>query len=202
MKSIVYATSAVALASGSALATVTATLTDQASVEATLVAPIVEDFNDETPGNLDQTLPAAFNGFTVTANGASGFASDFSIGDDGGGNLFLNAFAETGLIESFTFTFDAPIDTFAAQFTSPASADGIVLTFSTGEVIDVASIAGVDGFGTNYISFVNDTLFTSVTLSSTFEAVQIDNVVTGVIPAPGAVGLLGMAGLAAVRRRR
>lgn len=194
------ASGAVALAAGAASAAVTASLTDQASVEASLASFTVEDFESAAVGNLNQAVPAVFNGFTVTANGTSGFASDFSIGDLD--TQTLNLFAEDVNIPSFEFTFDSPVDTFAASLFSPQSADGLVFTFSTGDVVTTQSIGGLNGTGANYVSFVSDTPFTSLTISSTFEAVRIDNVVAGLIPAPGAAGLLGFAALASARRRR
>lgn len=194
----------IVLAAGGVSAAVTGTVTDQGTVEASLGSFTVEDFEDETLGNIDQFAGAAFSGFSVSVVNPIGTTGDFAIGGFDGGQA-LNIFPDVGATfpDAFTFTFDSPVDTFAATFNSPQSADGLTFSFDNGDFIDTQSVVGLDGLGLNYVSFVSDTLFTSVTIGTTgLEAVTIDNVVAGVIPAPGAAGVLGLAGLVVVRRRR
>jgi len=202
---VVVAVCGGALAATSASAAVTASVTDQASVQATLVGGgIVEDFD----GFAEQDFPTpgtqAFNGFTVSADQASGFAGDFAIGADGQLELFLDPGG--GNIQTFTFVFDNPVDTFGAQFgaANATPGSGLFFDFDNGESFELSSDTAAGYTGGEYVSLVSSSTFSSFTVTSNagIDFFTLDNVVTGVVPSPGSAALLGMAGLAATRRRR
>jgi len=200
---VVVAVCGAALAATSASAAVTASVTDQASVQATLVGGgVVEDFD----GFAEQDFPAPstqdFNGFTVSADQGSAFAGDFAIGADGDLELFL----DDGNIQTFTFVFDNPVDTFGTQFglANATPGSGLFFDFDNGESIELSSDTAAGYTGDEYVSLVSSSTFTSfsVTSNAGIDFFTLDNVVTGVVPSPGSAALLGMAGLAATRRRR
>ena len=105
-----------------------------------------------------------------------------------------------------TITFDSPQNAIFLDFTDLLGLDNApnpraILSTNAGDAITV-----LDGQGTDPLlsaGFVSLTGFTEVTFRSTAgDSFGIDNVAFGVIPAPGAAGLLALAGLAATRRRR
>lgn len=191
-----------ALIATSASAGLTASVTDQASVQSGLAGGgVVEDFEGFATQDFPTPSTQAFNGFTASADQASGFAGDFAIGD----GQVLELFADDGNVQSFTFDFDSSINTFGVQFgaANPAPGSGLFFELDNGESIDLNSNTAAGYTGNEYVALVSTSTFTSFTVSSNagLDFFTLDNVVTGV-PSPGSVAVIGMAGLAAARRRR
>jgi len=184
------------------------TLTDQATVEASLGSFLVEDFQDEAVGPLDQFFVSFFNGFSTAANGTSTFDSDYEIDEEfaGSTDLELDLFLDGtgGFIQSVTIDFGRTIDTFAAEFKS-IDPEGISFAFDNGDVVLVEPFGALPSNGSGYLSFFSAGGFSEVTISvadGITDGFDIDNVVTGNVPSPGAGALLAFAGVAAARRRR
>ena len=181
-------------------AAITGSLSDAASLQGSLIGAQLEDFNQP---DVDFNPPATadFNGFSVSTADSSSFANDFAIVDNE-----LSLFIDDGNIQSFTFDFDGPIDTFGAAFAfaNPVPGLGLIFSFNNGEVFELNSdtVAGYDG--NLYVALSSSTAFTSFTITSAngIDGFDIDDVVTGLVPSPGAASLLALAGLAAARRRR
>jgi hypothetical protein len=212
MQKIILSVTAIAAAAGTASAQITV-FNDRASWEAALggAVPVVEDFNAVTPFVFSdgQTLDTDILQVTRdgSANGGDGelAISDGSTFGDIDGTNFLDG--ETGAAphERVDFGFSGQaVFAFGADFSSPFSGDGIAL-----EVGDqLFNLDSISGFDTGFFGIVSasDT-YTSISIVGTpadisfQELWQADNV-SYAVPAPGAAGLLGLAGLAATRRRR
>ena len=186
--------------------------TDRASWEAAIGgAPItVEDFNSTAPQPIADGATLDTGLLQVTRDGsANGADGDLAITAGGGfgdidGTNYLDG--ETGISphETVNFGFNGQsVFAFGADFASPFSGDGINIRFG-GELFSLDVI----GFGTGFFGLVagsgatSDVAIVGDPGDITFQELwQADNV-SYAVPAPGAMGLLGVAGLAATRRRR
>ncbi len=86
-------------------------------------------------------------------------------------------------------------------------ADGVeidILNTAGSDVDDLGIEGGWITAGVNLTGYVDVTLHVELDSNSGSESLYLDNIVfkTGVVPAPGAMALLGLGGLAATRRRR
>lgn len=211
MKQAVLAASVVVVAAGAANADLMI-FTDRGAWEAALGgAPIVtEDFNDITPFvfGVGETLDTG--NLQITRDGEPN-GSDGALEIEPGGNFgtidgttFLSG--ETGVEphERVEFRFNgASVLAFGADFTSPFSGDGIALSIG-GDTVNIDTIAG---FGTGFFGVISDSSFDLATIVGTDEPISFQELwsadnVSYAIPAPGAMTLLGLGGLAAARRRR
>ncbi len=199
-------------ASSTAAASITV-FTDRASWEAALggAPAVVEDFNSTATGPIADGATLDTGLLQITRDGsANGADGDLAITAGGGfgdidGTNYLDG--ETGIDphERVDFGFNGQsIFAFGADFTSPFSGDGIGIEVD-GQIFLVDTIAGFD---TGFFGLVSSSgNFGSVSIvgnpaTDTFQELwQADNV-SYAVPAPGAAGLLGLAGLAAARRRR
>jgi hypothetical protein len=171
----------------------------------------LETFNSISPFEFadGQTLDTGLVQITRdgSANGADG-ALTISAGggfDDLDGTNYLRG--ETGATphERVEIGFNGQsVFAFGADWFSPFSGDGIALDVG-GQIILLDQISG---FGQGFVGIISDSdTFSSISIVGNPDAVTFqelwsaDNLVYAV-PAPGAMALLGLGGLAAARRRR
>ncbi|MEM7808870.1 MAG: PEP-CTERM sorting domain-containing protein [Planctomycetota bacterium] len=186
------AMAAVAVSATAASAVVTVT-TDPADVTADFFQDFVgvpdEDFTfDLNAGSVDlnPTLP-----LTISVVGNSTFGGDVEIANEAL-ELFLIPPTFSGFPE-ITFTFDEPILAFGADFFDN------VPPFSSEIIVDGQTFALSPGF----LGFVSDTPFTEITfVENGFDAFILDDIAITFVPEPTSAALLGLAGLAGLRRRR
>jgi hypothetical protein len=199
------------LAAASTAAAQITVFTDRGAWEAALggAAPVLEDFNSTAPQPIADGATLDTGILQVTRDGsANGADGDLAIspgttfGDIDGTNFLDGETGETPH-EDVLFGFNGQsVFAFGADFSSPFSGDGINLRFD-GQLFSLVDI----GFGTGFFGVVSTGTTSDVAIVGDPGAIsfqelwQADNVAYAV-PAPGAAGLLGVAGLAATRRRR
>ncbi len=202
----------VAIAAGSASASITV-FTDRASWEAALggAMPVVEDFNSVATGPIADGATLDTGLLQIKRDGsANGGDGDLAITAGGGfgdidGTNYLDG--ETGAAphERVDFGFNGQsVFAFGADFVSPFSGDGIGLEVN-GELFLIDTISGFDlgffGVVSSGATFSVASIVGNPADDTFQELWQADNV-SYAIPTPGAAGLLAVAGLASVRRRR
>lgn len=203
---------AIVCAAGQATAGISV-FTDRASWEAALggVTPVVEDFNAISPqviadgATLDTGLiQVTRDGSPNGADGALEIEPGSNFGDIDG-TTFISG--ETGAAphENVKVEFNGQsVFAFGADWTSPFSGDGIGIEV-LGELVLLDSISGFD---TGFVGIVSDMgNFDSIAIVGnpadiTFQELWSGDNFSYAVPAPGAGALLGLAGLAAARRRR
>jgi len=190
---------------------------DRASWEAAASGNIVlQDFNNAALTTFADGQTIDFGNLEITRdgspNGGDG-ALAISPGSQFGnidGTTHLDG--ETGVDphENVIFQFDGFNATaFGADFTSPFSGDGIALSIG-GELFLLDSIAGFDtGFfgvvATGGQEFASAAIIGNPDTITAQELWQADNIAYAqgtLIPTPGAFAILGLGGIAALRRRR
>ncbi len=205
MRSVILVSCGAAFALSTHAAVITS-VGDPAGFAATLLSPKTETFDGIPTGTLAQGVPVPLGLLTVTANGTSSFSSDFQIFEQGPGDNALGLFPDVsapGFIPDYTFDFGGPVDAFGAFFESPASADGATITIGS-DVVDLATLAGVDPSGVTFVGFTSDTPFQTFTLgvnAGGFEGVVVDDLTFGnLIPEPASMLLVLLAAPLAMRR--
>ncbi|MEL7472828.1 MAG: hypothetical protein AAGK04_05865 [Planctomycetota bacterium] len=139
-----------------------------------------------------------FDGYTVTLAGTDT------------GNTNINSasnlsFTLGGDLESITFTFDEPISGFGASWLNSFVTNGLTVTIN-GEALNVEDVIAEPDF--DFIGFADSggpldgAVVTVTNPTGSTEFAAISEIHYAVIPAPATAGLLGLAGLAAARRRR
>lgn len=178
------------------------TFLDRASWEAAANGPVI------TP-DLAAASPIDFAPGVATSVGG---AFDVLATGGGVGDASLNAvpnfvfdFAPGGL-SSVTFTFSTPITAFAGEWSNTFVQDGFAVESGSGAFYDLGLIGGEPLGSNQFIGVVEPGGFSTLTFTTAtpggddfvfftaFEFVEI--------PSPGTAALLGVAGVAAVRRRR
>lgn len=170
-----------------------------------------EDFPAE-PTNFMDVVDA--NGFEVTGfDTLDGFESIFTVENNAQSGLVPTDGDQVLRVSTFdgsvvTLNFDNPVNAVGldligtANFGDPAEA---ALTVETSADESLTLIEGEPNSAndTFFAGFVSNTPFDSITITNSYDgdSYGIDSVSYGV-PAPGSAALLGLAGLAATRRRR
>lgn len=171
---------------------------------------VTEDFNSTATGTIGDGATIDTGLLQITrdgsGNGGNGFLaiSPGSVFGNIDGTNFLDG--ETGGTphEDVLLGFNSQsIYAFGADWASPFSGDGIVLNFGN----NTLSLESITGFNTEFLGFIADAdFFTTVTIagnpdSVTFQELWGADNISYVVPAPGALALLGLAGLVTRRRR-
>ena len=157
---------------------------------------LLEDFNDIADGFYASPFSQSVGSVTWTANA--------------GGGLFVSGGQfSTNLAEALTLTFGPDVRGVGGNFY------GTDINFNVVPSIVTVSLSN----GTSYVGFVNAltaftgfystaAFITAITITaapssgSTAVFPTVDNLQFAVVPTPGALALLGLAGLAGSRRRR
>ncbi len=213
MRTVLAAAVVAAGAAASASASVTV-YTDRASWLAAIGGSTgFEDFNSTAVQSFadGQTLSFA-SGLSVTRDGSP---------NGGDGALAISPGSQFGNIDGTThldgetgaephevvrLNFGGPVFAFGADFASPFSGDGIALQIGN----DVVNLDFITGFNVGFAGIVIDgggsvgeIQIVGTTDPITFQELwQADNFEWAVIPTPGSIAVLGLAGVAATRRRR
>ena len=162
--------------------------TDRPSWEAAVGAFTTIDFTDFPHG-------------TIITTQYSGLGATFTDGND---TIFVypDAFPIDGVgldaQGSITISFSTPMSYIGVDFPGSLHID----LFSGGSPIYSSSNFGGIGAGF-FAGLVTQSTFDEVLLTDWFDGLAaIDNLSFGIIPAPGTLALLGLAGLMSTRRRR
>lgn len=192
---------------------------DEATWLAGLTGPLaMEDFNSEPEVILPGGVDTAFSGFSVRPEtDGSSFVTAGTGGNNVDGTTHLDLFVapEDTLfgfpLEAVTLTFDAPTTAVAFDFAdlfSAASSGGVDI-FVDGTLVGNTIALGVGGnsgaVSQTFIGISSGTAFTTIQFASPVpsfgETFGIDNI-RYQVPAPAGAAALGLAGVAAMRRRR
>ncbi len=214
MRSVLAAAVVAAGAAASASASVTV-FTDRASWLAAISGSTgFEDFNSTAVQSFadGQTLSFA-SGLSITrdgspngADGALAISPGSQFGNiDGTTHLDGETGASPHEVVRLNFA-GGPVFAFGADFTSPFSGDGIGLQIGN----DLVLLDFITSFNTGFAGIiidgggsVNEIQIVGNPDTITFQELwQADNFQWAVIPTPGSIAVIGVAGLAATRRRR
>ena len=191
-------------------ANATMTFTDRADFHAAAEADGIESmFGDSFEGDVAHDWQEQV--FTSAAGVTySGYVGVFESGGWPGGSPtdgghFLGVYSENPYL-----TIDLPMPAQALGFDVIDFGDFatglLILTLENGESMTAAFDGGLDG-NVQFFGLLSPVAFTNVVLYSEIEPglpdyYGIDHIEYGGVPAPGAIALLGLAGLAGQRRRR
>ena len=188
-------------------ANATMTFTDRADFHAAAEADGIESmFGDSFEGDVahggqEQVFTSAA-GVTY-----SGYVGVFESGGWGGSPTDGEHFLATGTNPYLTI--DLPMPAQALGFDlidfGDLGAGLLILTLENGESM-TAAISGGPNANVQFFGLLSPVAFTNVVLynevASLSDFYGIDHIEYGGVPAPGAIALLGLAGLAGQRRRR
>lgn len=168
-------------------------------------SPLFENFESfSIDGNVNQRSVLTCDGLTITAGNEylSVFDSPVSgaQGTNGDHYMFISSMGM-----SVTFTFDTPVQMFGLHITDwgDAGTGSLMYADDGGNQHTIAPAPQSDG-NILFFGIASESAVTQVTLTrnNVYEGFGIDNVIFQNIPAPGALALLGVAGLLVSRRRR
>lgn len=175
---------------------------------------VIDDFSAYAAAGdptVDILSPTVFGAFQYTPIGSTAGlgALELRSGISSAADNQIFAFLD-GSPDNFSFSVTSvggPLNAFGFDVSSGSSFGGTTVTLNTGDTFNLSDFdAELDGNGTGFLGFASDTPFTSIRFDvendAEFEGVFFNTFYADVVPAPGAAGLLGLAGLAAVRRRR
>jgi hypothetical protein len=159
-----------------------------------------QDF-ESFPTSSMQRGANTFGGLTVSISHESVSSADVRIGGPNG-SRFAWTYLRGSSLSSMTWTFDRAVNAFSADFFSVSSGDGLV-AWVNGTAFDLGTLGVRDGF----FGVVSDSAFSSVTFTlarptRVGEGWGADNVRWSAVPGPGVLGVCGVMGLVASRRRR
>lgn len=193
---------AAVLTSSAAFAALTP-YTSQSSFDAAFPSATVEVYDVVPPIIVTEGNPATLRGITYSVTGEDTIAP-LTIADD------LNSGVGSTSFDSVIFTFDSPINAFGGDFVNAFSAQGLRFTTDQGDTINAGNTAGFPPPGTGFFGFGVDDAFSVLTITSAgvvnqLEVLDVDNVrfnTLAPIPEPASLGLLSVAGLGLLRRRK
>jgi hypothetical protein len=200
------------LSIGLSLPAAAATFTDEAAFLAAVPGTTAENFETAT---FDGTT-IEFAGGTITCSGGTFCTSFFGLSLGGGFALSGANAPFFGTPDKLVFSFTSPITAFGI-FIGGAGDVGVqdlIATLSDGTVFDIltdyANGSGTFVGNTNYFGVTNDSAFTSVTFSGSFDGDGVffddmryggDTVAPIPVPASALFLLAGLGALAGLRRR-
>lgn len=192
------------LAAAASFATAQTTIftNDQAGYDAATgsVIDLFVDFETDSNGNaIDASIGTIDGGVFSNEVTYSSGAGDPLVAI---GNIDSPIFNEIGPSNGFTGTlrWDYGADYFATSFTGiEVEADSLISFFNDGMLVNSVNVGGT-GDTFQFFGFTVVGGFDAVELSGNFFA--IDAHASTLVPTPGAVALLGLAGVGAARRRR
>lgn len=189
------------VASAAAVAAPTANaqsvFTDFAAFEAAAGNPVTTD-DFSSYGVVNLALGSnAFNGYSIVLAGT------------GTGGTAINSatnlvFTLGAALQSITFAFDQPITGFGATWLNSFVSNGLTVTIN-GNAFNLEDTVAAPNF--DFIGFAgggafNNPVITVTNPTGTTEFAAISDLSFAVVPAPASAAILGLGGLAAVRRRR
>jgi len=156
-----------------------------------------------------ETFNAIADGFYSSPFGGSTASVVWSASASNGLYVQGGVFS-TNSPETLSFSFTPGVRAVAGNFFGTDINFGNASVFFTVQLSDGTGYAGFASSPTDFTGFRSTTAATISGLSITVENAvgsdavfpSVDNLYFGVVPAPGAVALLGVAGLAGARRRR
>lgn len=148
---------------------------------------------------------SGYSGFytsPLTGNFAS--APGFTWTATATGGLFADAgFMSTNNVEALTFTFNQGVQGVGGRFFATDISFNVQPTFLQVTLSDGSGFIGSISNATTFTGFYSTgALITSITIAVDSGEYPTADTLSIVVPAPGAVALLGVAGLAGRRRRR
>lgn len=186
-------------------------------------------YNNQADWEAD-LLGAGYSPFTNTLDGLESgdlnpgdapfmISSDISFTVEGGPGNAGDAFFSGGTFHgelfpadrhsAYVHTFSSPVVGFGQFFDGAASGLGLRIQTLEGTV-DIFDDGGYSGFEDGFLGFISTSPITEVRIigsdadggSAVGEIYDANDISYAMVPAPGALALLGLGGVAAVRRRR
>lgn len=200
---------AITIASGMFASSASAGLTaysNQAAWEADLMSmgftPITETFDGIEIPDMQPNGPFVINDdLSITVEGMMDTAGTANVS---GGEFEGELFPDSGH-SAYVHTFDTPVIAFGQFYEGAASGLGLQIETADGNV-DILDF--YSGFDDGFLGYIGSTPISSVRIiggtddTAVGEIYDAADVSYAFIPAPGSVALMGLGGLAAVRRRR
>lgn len=156
--------------------------------------------------------PNAFSGGSWATNtGMHATSTDIGGGYDPSLGNVLHAFDTDWLVEdgdaSFLMSFSTGITTFQMDVIGDTGGEDGFQSFASFfdagmNLLGSVACTGIGGIETISASGFGTAYYVAIAPGDYFDWVGIDNIIYTEVPAPGAFALLGLGGLAAVRRRR